>query len=699
MERLKDRMYAYATKFDEIHVFLSENYYNGVSPTFFIKDHFKSTLMPLNGDALEESSMEGYKEYRFKAKFKVGRVYKISDAYGLTCHLNFERLSLCEDFDKKYYYPGNDLGPTYTKRNTTFKLWAPTSTGVLLKLIHGESTYIYEMQRDEKGVYSYTVKGDLEGYEYLYLVKMVENYRICLDPYAYSSTANSRTSIVVDLNKVKPKTYELPKLKKKTDAIIYETSVRDFSSHKNSGMENKGKFLAFTETNTKSTAGNSTGLDYLKELGITHVQLMPINDFATVDEMNTKVLYNWGYDPAQYNVTEGSYVTDPEDGYKRIKECQMMVNSLHSKGIRVVLDVVYNHMHSVNNNALECSVPYYFFRRDEEGNLSNGSWCGNDLNSTAKMCQKYILDMCKRWQELYGIDGYRFDLMGIIDQSTMKKIYAQGKKIDPSFIVYGEGWNMGTALEEEKRTIIDNNAMVPEIGFFNDYFRDTMRGNNSWEDKGYISGNTYKTNDAIKAICNYEKFAKITQSINYIECHDNAVTYDKLGVSNPEESHEIRKKRLQMGLAMVILSQGIPFIHSGQEFFRTKNRLDNTYNAGDFINGIDWDLRDENKEYVDFVKFLIELRKNNEGFRYDNYEDMQKHIIINNYNHRMVEYHVNQKNGQYKNFIIYMNASLENMEVYVEEDYELLWHTSSKTINDHHLMIEGADIAILARGY
>lgn len=238
--------------------------------------------------------------------------------------------------------------------------------------------------------------------------------------------------------------------------------------------------------------------------------------------------------------------------------------------MRVVLDVVYNHMHDVNFNALEKTVPHYFFRRNQDGSLSNGSWCGNDLNTTAKMCRKYILDMCKRWQVLYGIDGYRFDLMGLIDIDTMKLIDAQAKAIDPSFIVYGEGWNMATALLEEKRTTIQNNRKTPQLGFFNDFFRDTLRGTNQMESKGYFSGDTYKTNDAIRAMCQFDMFDNIGQSINYVECHDNATCYDKLRRSNYDESKDIRKKRLRLMLAAVILSQGVPFIHSGQEFLERK---------------------------------------------------------------------------------------------------------------------------------
>lgn len=697
MEDNRVRLKAYAINFNEIRVLLSTGYYNGMSSKFYLKDMQRDDLILLSGDALERSHNSEYQEYILHTTFEVGKVYRIFDEYGLSCTLDFTRLSLCDEFDDKFYYGKDDLGSHYTKNKTVFKVWAPLATEVILKVIHNGKTELYSMIREDKGVHSYTLKGDYEGAQYFYLVRHVESYLVTLDPYAYASSANGRSSIVVDLSKVRPHKYELPRLKQKTDAIIYEASVRDFSSLKESGMKNKGLFLAFTEENTKSPQGLSTGLDYLTELGITHLQLMPINDFATVDEGETDVLYNWGYDPAQYNITEGSYVSDPNSGYKRIQEAQEMISALHKRGIRVVLDVVYNHMHDVNINTLERTVPHYFFRRNSEGYLSNGSWCGNDLNTTAKMCRKYVLDMCRRWQVLYGVDGYRFDLMGIIDIETMKLIEEQATKIDSSFIVYGEGWNMATDIPEEERTIIHNNRKVRHIGFFNDFFRDTLRGSNQMETKGYLSGDTYKTYEALKAMCNTEMFDNISQSINYLECHDNATCFDKLKVSNYDEDETIRKRRAQLMLASVLLSQGVPFIHSGQEFFRTKKGHQNTYNAGDLINALDWNRRDQEKESVDFVKFLIELRKDNPCFRYSNYDMIQERVFMENVAHRMIKYSLIQDKGEYESIIVYINPSLDNIDVQVEEGFKCLYHTDDYSIENGHLTITGVTLAILVR--
>ena len=698
MEESAVRMKAYAVAFDEIRVYLSKGYYNGISSQFYIKNIENDQLIPLNGDSLNNSSQDGFQEYVFHTNFTMGKVYKVVDAYGLSCYLDFSKLSMCEEFDELYFYDHNDLGNQYTKEKTTFKVWAPLATGVILKVMkwNGE-TELFPMKRQKKGVYFVEVCEDLELEQYVYLIRHTNSYEVTLDPYAYSSSSNGRASIIVDLEKVPCRQFDLPVLEKMTDMVIYETSVRDFSMSSTSGMKNKGKFLAFTELNTSTDSGNPTGLDYLSCLGITHLQLMPIADFATVDEKNPLELYNWGYDPLAYNVTEGSYVTDPDDGYMRMTEAQRMVEALHSRGIRVVMDVVFNHMHDVNINALERTVPYYFFRRNEDGSLSNGSWCGNDLNTTALMCRKYILDMCRRWQVLYGIDGFRFDLMGIIDQETMKLVDAQGKALDPSFVVYGEGWNMPTALDEEMRTTIQNNLKTPYIGFFNDFFRDTLRGTNQMETKGYFSGDTYKTNDAMKAICNLDMFAKITQSINYVECHDNATCYDKLQISNYDESEKIRKRRSRLMMAAVILSQGVPFLHSGQEFFRTKGGLSNTYNAGDQVNALDWNRKDMEIDTTQFVQFLIHLRKNNPCFRYGSYDMIRKNVKTENINHRMIKYSLHQNEGEYKDFIIYCNASLETLQVEVEAGFQLLYHSEKGKILDHQLDVNGVCLAILVR--
>lgn len=700
MDFTLERIKAYAVDFDRIQVFLSGGYYNGMSNKFYLRNRKDLSMIALNGDRLAKSSLDGFQEYRLKANFIVGDEYDIVDAYGLACVLNYSKLALCKNFDDMFAYSGNDLGSHYSRKGTRFKLWAPTSTDVILKIIKNSGQiYFYSMKRERKGVYTCYVKDNLDGCKYIYLVKQGDIYISCIDPYAISSTVNGKASIVIDEEKVQCKQYELPQLKRNTDAIIYEVSVRDFSSSELDKFKYGRKFLSFTETGLKSDNGEKIGIDYLEDLGITHIQLMPFYDFASVDEHNINELYNWGYDPAQYGVTEGSYVTDANNGYKRITEAQQMIEAFHKKGIRVVMDVVFNHMHDVNNNPFERSVPYYFFRRWwNSESLSNGSWCGNDFNTTARMCRKYILDICRRWQVLYGVDGFRFDLMGIIDIETMNQIYQQGKAIDSSFMLYGEGWNMETAIPYEERSTLVNQAKTPNVGYFNDYIRDTLRGPNEMGKNGYISGDTYKTNDALIAVCDLNKFSNINQSINYTECHDNITCYDKLKLSNHNEDEETICKRLTLMLGTTILSIGVPFIHSGQEFYRTKNFQENSYNAGDHVNALDWKRKDKYINNVNFIKFLIALRKENECFRYDDKDVIRQNIKLENAHHRMIKYSLHQNNGEYSDFIVYINPSLDNLTITVEDGYILLKHTENSVIyNGNQLCINKVSMAILGK--
>ncbi len=698
MQRESIRMFAYAISFDEIKVYLSKGYYNGISSKFYLKNVETNENILLHGDAGGEEN--GFNTYYFHVSFEVGKSYRISDAYGLTCFLSFEKLPLCKEFDEHFSYDGNDLGSQYTKSYTTFKVWAPVATSVTLKLKKEDNILLFPMQRRKRGVFFTRVYRDLELYEYTYLIGNNDVTIETCDPYAYASTSNQRSSIIVDLSRCRRIRYPLKPLEKKTDAIIYEVHVRDFSVDPYGELRHKGKFLAFSEEGNETMLGYSTGVDYLKELGITHVQLMPINDYATVDEDHPYELYNWGYDPAQYNVTEGSYVSDPNDGYRRINECIRMIESIHKHGMRVILDVVYNHMHDVNDNAMERTCPNYYFRRDENGNLTNGTWCGNDFNSTAYMCRKYILDMCSRWQSLYGADGFRMDLMGILDIDTVNAIEAQGTEYDPSFMLYGEGWNMGT-LPMEKKACMDNNRNMPRVGFFNDFFRDSLRGSNQLEVKGYTSGDTYKTNDVIAAICDYNKFATVEQSINYTECHDNATTFDKYSVSNQDEGEAAIKRRCELANIFVILGIGVPFLHAGQEFFDTKHGNVNSYNAGDSVNMFDWGRRDQNLEGVTLVKNLIALRKANPCFRTNNFDEMHEHIHIhiNNINHRMVEYILTQKEGEgdYREFRIYVNPSYDVIGIDIDDDFKILYKGEDEHIENHHMDVQGISFAICAR--
>lgn len=466
MERSMFRMIAHLTDVDKIEVSLSKNYYNGISPKFYLRDLTENTLKQISATKTNETE-ERIKYYFENIYVDINHNYQIVDNYGLNEVLQFHKLVNIDNFDELFSYDGT-LGTQYKKSGTIFKVWAPTALDVLVK-VDGVS---YQMKRKNRGVYQVEVKGDLENCQYTYLVKHHDTYFEALDPYAYTGGANSLYNIVIDENKIDEDLNQkyLPKMDRKTDAIIYEMSVRDSTMSPTIKATYPGKFLSAVESGLKTPNGHKAGIDYLVDLGITHVQLMPIFDFATVDELFPKVMYNWGYDPIQYSLPEGSYATNPNDGYSRVKECRHMISQFHKRGLRVVMDAVYNHMYDVNASGFERIVPGYYFRKDEYGNLSNGSWCGNDLESRHYMVRKYIIDMCLRWQKLYGIDGYRFDLMGIIDINTLNQVYDQLSDIDPNFIMYGEGWNMGTAMDNSEKGMQDNHEKMLNIGFFNDRF-------------------------------------------------------------------------------------------------------------------------------------------------------------------------------------------------------------------------------------
>lgn len=686
MECSMFRMIAHLIDVDKIEVALSKNYYNGISPKFYLRDLTESTLKQISANMTTET--EDYINYYFENIYvDMTHNYQIVDNYGLNEELQYHKLVKIEKFDKLFSYDGQ-LGTKYKKSGTTFKVWAPTALDVLVK-VDGTS---YKMERKDRGVYEATIKGDLENCHYTYLVKHHSTYHEALDPYAYSSGANNRYNIVIDENKINEDLNKqcLPKMERKTDAIIYEMSVRDFTMSSTIKATYPGQFLSVVESGLKTPEGHKAGLDYLVDLGITHVQLMPIYDFATVDELFPKVMYNWGYDPIQYSLPEGSYATDPNDGYSRVKECRHMVSQLHKNGLRVVMDVVYNHMYDVNASGFERIVPGYYFRKDEQGNLSNGSWCGNDLESRHYMVRKYIIDMCLRWQKMYGMDGYRFDLMGIIDIDTLNQVYNQLSDIDPNFIMYGEGWNMGTAMDNSMKGMQDNHEKMLNIGFFNDRFRETLKGGSgdgALKDKGYFSGNMYNCEVSGECMTNMNRYSYVDQSINYIECHDNATTFDKFAISNVDEQIATRKKRQLMLNMALLLSQGIPFIHCGQEFYRSKCGLGNTYNTLDNINAVNWALVDENYDDIETIKKIIQLRKNNVGFKYETIEEVKKYVSSQHFNYQVLRYAVKQDEGEYKEIVAYINPSHDCLDIYDMEGYEVIY-------NDNHSLTHLSPISM-----
>ena len=528
----------------------------------------------------------------------LGHDYRVVSSEEESVYLDLDEYVQSEEFDDLYAYDGNDLGATYSKEETSFKLWSPLADKVTLKLEKNDNSFVmYEMKRGDKGVYHIKVEGDLFLKKYSYIVRVNGREKEINDPYERSVSLYSKYSVVIDMELISKIGTVTPKepFKNYLDAIIYELHIRDFTAKLDS--DNAGTYLGMIEK-----------IDYLKQLGITHVQLQPILDYGTCDDI-LKEPYNWGYDPISFFALEGSLSIMPEDPLSRMIEFKTLVNELHKAGIRVIVDVVYNHIYDYATHHLQKNVPYYYFRKFRN-KMCNASGCGNDIASERKMVRKLIVDSAKFLVETYDIDGFRFDLMGLTDTDTMNELYNTVNPLKEGLMFYGEGWHMPTNLPEDKKSSYLNASKLPGIAFFNDTFRDLIKGSTfRFDDRGYISGNLDYRTDVEWAFLGSVisgKFTSPAQSVNYVECHDNQTIYDKL--ENIYDSQKEILSRVKFANAITILSMGIPFIHMGQEIGLSKFGLDNTYNIKD-VNDMDWDLVEERKDMVRYMIDLIKIRK------------------------------------------------------------------------------------------
>lgn len=566
------------------------------------------------------------------------------------------------DFDNYFSYDG-ELGALYEKEGTLLRVWTPTAKSVEVWIyaddsFKGPSTKI-EMVQKPKGIFEAYLPGDQHGTIYVYKILFLNNREsISVDPYARATTVNGMKSVIADLNRTNPDGWgeRLPAFGLPEEAIIYELHIRDFSISETSGIVNKGKFLGLTEKNTQNASGRKTGLDYLIDLGITHIQILPMFDYATVDEANlTEPQYNWGYDPLNYNVPEGSYSTDPFDPFNRIFELKQMIRTLHDNGLRVIMDVVYNHVYDPKDQALERTVPGYFYRYNADGSLANGTGVGNDTASERHMMRKYIIDSVKYWAKEYHLDGFRFDLMGIHDSVTMNAIREALDKIDPSIIIIGEGWEMSTPLPEDLKASQKNAQAMPRIAHFNDSIRVALKGSDFGDekDRGFISGKNYLEDLLLRNIkgamhlSSRSSYVDPEQVIQYVEAHDNLTLYDKLLRSNPDDSEEVRIKRHTLATSIVLLSQGVPFIHGGQEFLRTKAGVANSYQSPDEINQFEWERVTTYQESVAYVKGLIALRKSEYLFRLHTHEEIDTHFTMLSENFNIVAFSLTNSEKKY----------------------------------------------------
>ncbi|WP_186672524.1 type I pullulanase [Sporosarcina sp. BP05] len=538
-------------------------------------------------------------------------------------------------FDQHYGNLTAKLGTDYEDSATTFSIWAPTATSVKVHLDNRN----FLVNRQKSGLWQLKIDGDWHGFAYHYEI-VVNGQTTCLnDPYAKAMLANSEKSVIIDPAKTDLPNFSKrnrPKLQNLQDAIIYELHVRDATIQEESGIVNRGKFLGLTETATTTKNGFSTALTYMKELGCTHVQLLPINDFARVDETSPNDNYNWGYDPLYFQVPEGSYSVTPNDPLARIIECKEMIQAFHQEDIAVILDVVYNHVFIMEESPFEKLVPGYYFRYHSDGSLSNGTGVGNDFATERAMARKFIVDTIDVWLNDYHVDGFRFDLMGAIDIETMNKIHERCKEESVPIMLLGEGWDLPTALAPEKKATSMHANQLMDIKFFNDYFRDSLKGQLFNKlDTGYINGQgrfVERLHNLVSGTALEELGApfvyEVNQTINFVECHDNHTLWDRLLLSNEQDSDLTRKKMHQLASGITLLSQGIPFIHAGQEWFRTKQGDENSYISGDRINQLDWRKREVENDNVEFIKTLIALRKKYDVFRLTSKQEIRRRLYI-----------------------------------------------------------------------
>lgn len=541
------------------------------------------------------------------------------------------------EFKEHFLYEGDDLGSNYNKEKTVFRLWSPNAEKASVNLYrdggridpgckgnvrYGEPYGSYDMILTEQGVWTYEAEGDLHGTYYDFdLVIEGESIRTG-DPYARACGINGVRSMVVDLKRTDPEGWEQDQAPAQTaEQFIYEAHVKEFSWDSSGGFPEdvRGKYAAFkyTDTTLYGKGEKPTGLAYLKELGVTHVQLMPVYDYGSVDEAGADDEFNWGYDPVNYNAPEGSYSLDPEHGEVRIRELKEAVQSLHRQGFRVIMDVVYNHTFSLDST-FQKTAPWYYYRVHGDGTVSNGSACGNDVASEREMCARYILASVLYWTEEYHMDGFRFDLMGLLDVGLMNRIrkalderWGKGEKL-----IYGEPWAADeTAMEDGAHQALRKNMLELDenVGMFCDYTRDTLKGSVfQLKEPGFVNGAEDLEEDVLSSVTAWctgkKRLVKApSQVITYVTSHDNQTLWDKLSETTEEET--IRRMEYRLAAGIYMTCQGRPFFLSGEEFLRTKEGLEDSYNAPIAINRLDWKRAWEERETVDYYRGLIALRK------------------------------------------------------------------------------------------
>ncbi|KAA0759452.1 type I pullulanase [Bacillus sp. AR2-1] len=611
-------------------------------------------------------------------KIDLKQTYKVKIENVADTYTEIGKVIRSAEFDHSFYYGGNDLGNIYTPQHTKFRVWAPTASEAKLVTYKKWNDKIgteINMQQSEKGTWKAELTGNQKGLFYTYKVKIGDRWTEAVDPYVRAASVNGDKGAVVDLEETTPekwKTNKKSKFKNPEDAIIYELHVRDLSIQPESGIKHKGKYLGVTEKGTRGPKDVKTGLDHMKDLGVTHVQLLPIFDYASVNEENlNEPQYNWGYDPKNFNVPEGSYSTNPYEPTVRITELKQMIQTLHDNNLRVVMDVVYNHMYNAAESNFHKLVPGYYYRYNEDGTFANGTGVGNDTASERKMMRKFMVDSVTYWAKEYNLDGFRFDLMGIHDYETMNEIRKAVNQIDPSIILHGEGWDLNTPLAAELKANQKNAVKMKGIAHFNDNIRDGLKGS-VFEEKenGFVNGKENMEDRIKKGITagidydiNSSTYKDPEQVLTYVEAHDNHTLWDKLELTNSSDSEEVRKQMHKLSSSILLTSQGIPFLHAGQEFMRTKYGDHNSYKSPDSINQMDWLRRAAFNNEVEYMKGLIDLRKKYSAFRMTSAEQIKKHIAFMDTPKNVVAYSIKGNGNKNEYFMVTHNANREAVDI------------------------------------
>lgn len=615
----------------------------------------------------------------------------------ISCEKNKADLS---SFDNYPTAVESGLWLDYSKTETTFKLWSPPAGKVRLHFYdngtEGQPVITHLMDSRSNGLWTKTIEGDLHGTYYTYQIQ-VDGSWLSETPgiYAQAVGVNGYRAMVVDLERTNPKGWSAdqgPEITTPNEAIIYELHIRDITIHPESGSSMPGKYLGLVESGTQGPNGVSTAIDHMKELGITHVHLLPTYDHYSIDERKLdSAQFNWGYDPQNYNVPEGSFSSDPFNAEVRIKEFKQMVKTFHDNGIGVILDVVYNHTGRTQNSNFNLEVPGYYYRHWEDGTMSDASACGNETASERAMMRKYILESVAYWAKEYHLDGFRFDLMGIHDITTMNEVAEKVKSVNPNIFVYGEGWTAGDSpLPEEQRALKKHILKMPQITAFSDDLRDGLKGSVFYDDStGFVNGAQHKEESIKFGVAGAIQHPQINypevnysdapwanepwQSMSYVSCHDNHTVYDKLKISRKDAPEQEIIAMAKLAQAIVLTSQGTAFIHAGSEMLRTKNGEHNSYNLPDEINRIDWLRKTTYKNVFNYYQNLIRLRKAHPALRMTTAAEVRENLEFKSVENGLLSYQIsnNANEDEWKNIYVIYNARQEEVQYHLNGEWNI----------------------------